>query len=228
MMLPASSAEERVAALVQVLPTLYPDARCGLDFATPLELVVATILAAQCPDARVNAVTPALFARYRTAADYAGATQEDVEQAIRAVPFCRQKARAIRGTATALVARHDGEVPRTLPELMALPGVGRKTANVVLGNAFGINEGVVVDTHVGRLSRRLGLTAHGDPAKVEADLMPLIPRERWTTFAHWLIAHGQVRCVAKRPDCPRCELLGLCPTGAVKVKAENGRRKDES
>ena len=211
---------DRAAVLVQTLPVLYPEARCALDFSTPLELLVATILAAQCTDVRVNAVTPAVFTRYRTAADYAGAPQEEMEQIVRTIPFCRQKTRAIRGTAAALSERHGGEVPRTLAELTALPGVGRKTANVILGNAYGLDEGVVVDTHVGRLSRRLGLTVHEDPEKVEADLMPLVPRERWTVFAHWLIAHGRARCVAKKPDCPRCELLGLCPTGEQRMAVE--------
>ena len=211
---------ERAAALARGLSALYPDARCGLDFTTPLELLVATVLAAQCPDARVNAVTPALFARWRTAADYANAPAEELEQSVRTIPFCRQKVRAIQGTAAVLVERHGGEVPRTLAELTALPGVGRKTANVILGNAYGINEGVVVDTHVGRLARRLGLTAHDDPAKVEADLMPLVPRELWTVFAHWLVVHGRVRCTAKRPDCPRCELLAGCPAGAERMKVE--------
>ncbi len=211
---------DRAVVLVQRLPALYPDARCALDFSTPLELLVATILAAQCTDVRVNAVTPAVFTRYRTAADYAAVAQEELEQVVRTIPFCRQKTRAIRATAAALVERHGGEVPRTLAELTALPGVGRKTANVILGNALGLDEGVVVDTHVGRLSRRLGLSAHGDPEKVELDLMPLVPRERWTIFAHWLIAHGRARCVAKKPDCPRCELLDLCPTGAERMKVE--------
>ena len=143
-----------------------------------------------------------------------------MEQIVRTIPFCRQKSRAIRGTAVALIERHAGEVPRTLAELTTLPGVGRKTANVILGNAYGLDEGVVVDTHVGRLARRLGLTVHDDPVKVEADLMPVVPRERWTVFAHWLIAHGRARCVAKKPDCPGCELLGLCPTGAERMKVE--------
>lgn len=207
----------RAAALLEILPALYPDARCGLDFSTPLELLVATVLAAQCPDSRVNAVSPALFAHYRTAADYAEAPTEEIEQTVRSIPFCRQKTRAIRGLAAALVAHHGGEVPRTLAELTALPGVGRKTANVILGNAFGLNEGVVVDTHVSRLSRRLGLTVHEDPVRVEADLMPLMPRERWTVFAHWLIAHGRARCGAKKPDCVRCELLRGCPTGRERM-----------
>ncbi len=217
----AFSPAERAAWLVEALPALYPDARCGLDFSSPLELLVATILAAQCPDTRVNAITPALFARYRTAADYADAPPEQLETLVRAIPFCRQKARAIRGTAVALVARHGGEVPRTLAELTALPGVGRKTANVILGNAYGLDEGIVVDTHVGRLARRLGLTVHDDPVKVEADLMPLVPREQRTKFAHWLIAHGRARCMARKPDCGGCELQARCPTGADKVGSGN-------
>lgn len=203
---------ERTAALVALLPTLYPDAHCELNFSGPLDLLVATILSAQCTDVRVNLVTRDLFARYRTAADYANAGQEELENAIRSINFYRNKARAIRGAAAALLERHGGEVPATQEALTALPGIGRKTANVVLGNALGVDEGVVVDTHVGRLSRRLGLSAHEDPVKVEADLMALLPRERWTVFPHWLIAHGRRRCTARNPDCAGCELRALCPT----------------
>jgi endonuclease-3 len=204
---------DRVAELLRRFPRIYPDAHCELNFRNPLELLVATILSAQCTDKRVNIVTELLFQRYRNAADYAGASIADLEEAVRSTGFFRNKAKNIRAACAQLVAHHDGKVPRTMEALGALPGVGRKTANVVLGNAFGINSGVVVDTHVGRLSRRLGLTRHADPEKVEKDLMKLVPRDRWTLWSHWLIFHGRRRCRAQNPDCPHCELLDICPTG---------------
>ena len=203
---------ERVVELIQRFPRIYPDAHCELNFSNPLELLVATILSAQCTDKRVNMVTTDLFARYRTAAQYASAPLADLEALVKTTGFFRNKAKNIRAACAQLVAEHRGEVPRTMEELAALPGVGRKTANVVLGNAFGIEVGVVVDTHVGRISRRLGLSRQTDPEKVEQDLMKIVPRDRWTLWSHWLIFHGRRRCKARNPDCPGCELRDLCPS----------------
>ena len=184
--------KQRAEELFRKLPRIYPDAHCELDFKNPLELLVATILSAQCTDVRVNIVTKALFKRCKTAKDYAEISQEDLEEIVRSTGFYRNKAKSLRGMGVALVERHDGKVPSTMEELSAIPGAGRKTANVVLGNAFGINEGVVVDTHVGRLSLRLGLTTNSDPVKVEQDLMKLCHRDQWTLLSHWLIWHGPV------------------------------------
>ncbi len=203
---------ERAQELARRLPRIYPDAHCELNFSNPLELLVATILSAQCTDKRVNLVTPALFDRCRTALDYAEIPQEELEGIIRTTGFFRNKATSIRGAARDILARHGGRVPRTMLELVALPGVGRKTANVVLGNAFDINDGVVVDTHVTRLSRRLRLTTRTDPVKIEADLVRLFPRAVWTLLSHWLIFHGRRRCFARKPDCPGCELRDICPS----------------
>lgn len=213
------TARERVAQLVGVLPEVYPGARCELDFRTPLELLVATILSAQCTDKRVNLVTPALFARYRKAKDYAGASPPTLERMIRSTGFFRNKAKSIRAAAAAIVAKHEGKVPDTMAELHDLPGVGRKTANVVLGNAFNKDEGIVVDTHVTRLSHRLRLTRQTDPEKIEQELMKLVPRNRWTIWSHWLIWHGRRRCFARRPDCTQCEIFRLCPSGKVFVRS---------
>ena len=204
--------KERAELLAKELPRIYPDAHCELEFNNPLELLVATILSAQCTDVRVNMVTKVLFKRCKTAADYTAISQEELEKIIRSTGFYRNKAKSLRGMGAALVERHGGSVPSTMEELSALPGAGRKTANVVLGNAFRLDEGVVVDTHVGRLSRRLGLTTHDDPVKVERDLMKLFPRERWTLLSHWLIWHGRRRCKARNPDCKECELRALCPS----------------
>jgi endonuclease-3 len=203
---------ERAAELSRRLPRIHPEAHCELNFSNPLELLVATILSAQCTDKRVNMVTPALFARCRSAQDYASIPQPELEALIRTTGFFRSKANSIRGAAQRIVEHHGGEVPRTMDELVALPGVGRKTANVVLGNAFAINEGVVVDTHVGRLSRRLGLTKKTDPVKVETELKRLFPPAVWTDLSHWLIFHGRRRCTARKPDCPGCELRDICPS----------------
>ncbi len=203
---------ERAAELVRRLPALYPDARCELNFANALELLVATILSAQTTDKRVNMVTAPLFSRCRSAADYANIAPDELETLIRTTNFYRGKARNIRAMAADLVARHGGEVPREMDALTALAGVGRKTANVVLGNAFNVNFGIVVDTHVGRLSQRLKLTTHADPEKIEHDLKKIVPREHWTIWSHWLIAHGRARCTAINPDCVGCELKDLCPT----------------
>ena len=204
--------QERADALAQELARIYPTAHCELDFKNPLELLVATVLSAQCTDVRVNMVTPPLFRRCPTAADYAEIPQEELEALVRSTGFYRNKAKSIRGIGAALVERHAGEVPRTMEELSSLPGAGRKTSNVVLGNAFHLNEGVVVDTHVGRLSLRLGLTTKSDPVKVEQDLTALFPREQWSDLSHWLIWHGRRRCKARNPDCKECELRPLCPS----------------
>lgn len=209
---PALRRPERAAALIEMFARVYPDAHCELDFSNPLELLVATILSAQCTDKRVNIVTKELFRRCRTASDYAEMPAEELERIIQSTGFFRAKTRSIRSCCADIVARHGGKIPRSIGELTALAGVGRKTANVVLGNAFGINEGVVVDTHVTRLSRRLGLTKQATPEKIELDLMKLIPRDRWALFSHWLIWHGRRRCFARKPDCAGCEVQHLCPS----------------
>ncbi|HEV8045962.1 MAG TPA: endonuclease III [Rubrobacter sp.] len=206
------------APATEVIPRLkaeYPDARTELDWTNPLELLVATILSAQTTDVRVNGVTKTLFEKYRTAADYAVAEPNELEEDIRPTGFYRNKARSLRGMAGALVEEHGGEVPRTMTELVALPGVGRKTANVVLGNAFGVDEGIVVDTHVRRVSNRLGLTENQDPEKIEQDLTRVVPREDWTIFSHLLIFHGRRRCKARKPDCPNCALNDICPSAGL-------------
>ena len=190
----------------------YPDARTELDWSNPLELLVATILSAQTTDVQVNRVTESLFSKYRTAEDYADSTPDELEEDIRPTGFYRNKARSLRAMASALVEEHGGEVPRTMSELVALPGVGRKTANVVLGNAFGVNEGIVVDTHVRRVSGRLGLTESRDPVKIEQELMRLVPEGDWTIFSHLLILHGRRTCKARKPDCPNCILNDICPS----------------
>ncbi|MEY2557412.1 MAG: endonuclease [Verrucomicrobiota bacterium] len=214
---------ERVDRLVKALPAVYPDAHCELDFRTPLELLVATILSAQCTDKRVNLVTPTLFAKYRTAKDYAKASPAALEGMIRSTGFFRNKTKSIRAAAAAIVNEHAGRVPDTMEKLHGLPGVGRKTANVVLGNAFGKDEGIVVDTHVARLSHRLRLTRQTDPEKIEQDLMKLVPRQHWTNWSHWLIWHGRRRCFARRPDCRQCEIFSLCPSGKVFIRSGEAR-----
>lgn len=206
---------QRVEEIVARLQRHYPQVRFALDFKTPLELLVATILAAQCTDERVNQVTPALFRRYPTTQAFAEADLPELEEMVRTTGFFRNKARALKNVGQALLAEHDGEVPASMEALVTLPGVGRKTANVVLGNAFGINEGIAVDTHVQRLSRRLGLTGETDPEKIERDLIPLIPRETWTRFAHLLQAHGRAICQARRPACPVCPVADLCPSAEI-------------
>ena len=203
---------ERAAALCEILARTYPTAHCELDYTTPLELLIATILSAQCTDKRVNIVTRELFRVCHRAADYVALPPEQLEEIIKTTGFFRAKAKNIRACCASLVALHGGEVPRTMEALTALAGVGRKTANVVLGNAFDINVGVVVDTHVQRLSARLGLTKNTDPVKIEQELMKLVPRAQWTLFSHWLIWHGRRRCTARKPDCPACELRDLCPS----------------
>ena len=216
--MPHETLEERRGRVGRILAALrraYPEAHCELDFKTPLELLVATILSAQCTDKRVNLVTASLFQSFPTAAAYAAAELPLLEEQIRSTGFFRNKARNIHGCCRQLVERHGGQVPQTMEELHSLPGVGRKTANVVLGNAFHRNEGVVVDTHVGRLALRLGLTREEHPEKVEQELMKLVPRVDWTLFSHWLIWHGRRRCGARKPDCTGCEIRSLCPTGAT-------------
>jgi len=197
----------------------YPDSRCSLDHAGPLQLVVATVLSAQTTDASVNRVTPALFARFRTAAEYGGAAQEEMEEYLKSLNFFRNKSRSLIGLGRALAERFGGEVPRTMEALTTLPGVGRKTANVVLGVGFGIAEGVVVDTHVKRLSARLGLTKEEDPEKIEQDLLPLLPPERRVHFTHLMIDHGRAVCTARRPYCERCVVAALCPTAPAVFRA---------
>ena len=217
---------ERAQALVKVLPEVYPDAHCELDFKTPLQLLIATILSAQCTDKRVNLVTPALFARYRSAADFAAAPPSKLEKAIQSTGFFRNKTKSIRAATAVIEKDHGGKVPQTMAELRALPGVGRKTANVVLGNAFHKDEGIVVDTHVARLSERLGLAKEADAEKIERDLMKLIPKKLWTNWSHWLIWHGRRRCFARRPDCRHCEILRLCPRGKGFIRKGEARPEE--
>jgi endonuclease-3 len=206
------------APITEVIPRLkeeYPDAATELNWSNPLELLVATILSAQTTDVRVNQVTENLFEKYRAAEDYVGVEAEELEEDIRSTGFYRNKARSLQGMARALIEDHDGQVPETMSELTALPGVGRKTANVVLGNAFGINEGVVVDTHVRRLSNRLGLSSEKDPEKIEQDLLEIVPEEDRTIFSHLLIFHGRRVCKSRKPDCPNCILNDICPASTV-------------
>lgn len=210
--------QERTAIILPILRKLYPHARCSLNFKTPLQLLVATILSAQCTDERVNKVTAQLFKKYRSAADFAAVTQEELEKDIQSTGFYRNKAKNIRAMAQVLVERHGGKVPETMEELTALAGVGRKTANVVLGNAFGMNVGIVVDTHVSRICRRLGLTKQTDPVKIEQDLLPLVPAEDWTLWSHLLIQHGRTLCMARNPKCEQCPLLPYCPAGQEFMK----------
>ena len=205
----------RTVEIIRRLRIEHPDAHCALDHRNAYELLVATILSAQCTDERVNQVTPALFGRYPTARDLAGGRTEEVEDLIRPTGFFRNKTKSLLGMANAVVEHHGGDIPRTMDELTALPGVGRKTANVVLGNAFHENVGVVVDTHVRRVSQRLGFTKHEDPEKIEQDLMALIPREEWTDFSHLLIWHGRRVCIARKPRCEACVLSELCPSSRV-------------
>jgi endonuclease-3 len=199
-----------VEAIISRLEGAHPDARLALDFSSPLELLVALILAAQCTDAKVNEVTRSLFARFRSAADYAGVAQEELEEAVRPTGFYRQKAKAVRACCRELVERHGGQVPADLDALLRLPGVGRKTANILLGNAYG-RPGIGVDTHVGRLAQRLGLSRNTDPDKIEADLTPVVPARNQVRFCHLLQYHGRRVCFARRPSCPQCVLLDVCP-----------------
>jgi len=212
-----------------VLKRLYPDAKCSLDHSSPLELLVATILSAQCTDARVNIVTKSLFKKYKNARAYADAPSAELERDIQSTGFFRNKARSIQAMARSLVERHQGAVPETMDELVKLAGVGRKTANVVLGNAFGKNEGVTVDTHVTRLSNRLGLTSHAsDAVMIEKDLIPIVPREDWTIWSHLLIHHGRAICDARTPKCEECGLREHCPTGPKILKSRTSAQKSEA
>jgi endonuclease-3 len=223
----SKTVERRTEQVNKVLPALkrtYPAAKFSLDHAGPLELLVATILSAQCTDERVNLVTKNLFKKYRTARDYAAAPEGELERDIQSCGFFNAKARSIRGMAAALLERHGGEVPRTMDELTQLAGVGRKTANVVLGNAFGINVGVTVDTHVTRLSQRLGLTKHTDAVKIEQDLIPIVPRHDWALWSHLLIYHGRAICQARKPKCAECVLREWCPSAGTFVKQVAGAR----
>ena len=207
-----ASLQQHASEVFERLFALYPDAHCELDYQNAYQLLVATILSAQCTDQRVNMVTPTLFSRYPDPAALAAARQEDVEEIIRSTGFFRNKARNLIGMAGAVIDRHSGSIPVTMDELVQLPGVGRKTANVVLGNACGVNEGVVVDTHVQRLANRLGLTRESDPVKIEQDLMKLYDRDRWTLLSHLLIWHGRRVCYARKPRCPDCTLNTICPS----------------
>jgi endonuclease-3 len=208
----ARSIKSRLRQLLGILQEAYPDARCALNFTTPLELLIATILSAQCTDVRVNLVTPALFRKYRTAVDYAGAAPEELARDIQSTGFYRQKAKAIQRCCAALVQQHNGAVPDTMEALVELPGVGRKTANVVLGNAFDRPYGIAVDTHVQRLAQRLGLTTETTADKIERDLVALVRREDWTRFSHLLIFHGRIVCKARVPQCAACPVHHLCPS----------------
>ena len=204
--------------IIAALQRTYPTAHCELNFSNPLQLLVATILSAQCTDKRVNIVTAELFKKYRASKDFAAAPLAEIEEAVKTTGFFRNKAKNIKACCAALVDKFGGEVPRTMDELHALAGVGRKTANVVLGNAFDINVGVVVDTHVTRLANRLGLVKGADAVKLEQELMRLVPHQDWTLFSHWLIWHGRRRCDARKPDCAHCELAKLCPRVGVNAK----------
>ena len=213
----AAAKAERTQKIISGLKRIYPTAHCELNFSNPLELLIATILSAQCTDKRVNLVTAGLFKKYRSAEDFADAPLPEIEEAIKTTGFFRNKAKNIKACCAALVQKFGGEVPRTMDELHSLAGVGRKTANVVLGNAFDINAGVVVDTHVTRLGNRLGLTKQTNAVKIEKDLMALVPQSEWTLFSHLLIWHGRRRCIARKPDCVHCEVQKLCPRVGVKA-----------
>ncbi|HLW01140.1 MAG TPA: endonuclease III [Ktedonobacterales bacterium] len=211
--------QERANEVVARLHQAYPDAKCSLDFTTPLELLVATILAAQCTDDRVNMVTRTLFQKYKSAQDYTAVPLSELEQDLKQINFYRNKAKNVQAMATILVQRYHGEVPKTMRELVALPGAARKTANVVLGNAFGIVEGVIVDTHCNRISNRLGFVTSDDPVVIEQQLMKIVDRKDWLDYTHLLIYHGRAICQARKPLCQQCTLLDLCPTGAANVAA---------
>ena len=208
----AQAKAARVKKIIAGLQKAYPGAHCELNFSNPLELLIAVILSAQCTDKRVNLVTAELFKKYRTTADYANADRAELEQAVKTTGFFRNKAKNLQACCRKLVELPGGQLPRTMEELTRLDGVGRKTANVVLGNAFNLNVGIVVDTHVTRLASRLGLTRHTNAEKIEQDLMQLVPQDQWTLFSHWLIWHGRRRCFARKPDCAGCEIKKLCPS----------------
>ena len=208
-------AQKRIAEILKLLKREYPDAHCSLDYTTPFELLIATILSAQCTDARVNLVTKDLFQKYRGPKDYLEVPEEELQNDIRTTGFFRNKTKSIRGTSAKLMGEFGGQVPSTMDQLLTLPGVARKTANVVLGNAFHITSGIVVDTHVSRVSQRLALTKATQPEKIEQDLMKLVPRKEWILFSHRLIMHGRYVCKAPKPDCPNCVLNHICPSSTV-------------
>jgi endonuclease III len=212
---PEPGSPEQVQGIISELRRLYPEATCSLNFHNPLELLIATQLSAQCTDERVNIVTETLFKKYRTVEDYANVDLSELEQDIRSTGFYRNKAKNIRAACQRIITEYGGEVPRSMHELLTLPGVARKTANVVLGNAFGIVVGFVVDTHIGRLSRRFGWTANTDPIKIEQELMRIIPEKDWLDLSHMLIFHGRAICDARKPQCERCPLAPLCPSSSI-------------
>jgi len=209
--------KQRTRKIIRLLKRAYPDAKCSLNHSNAFELLIATILSAQCTDARVNIVTQDLFRKYRKPEDYLKASEKELQQDIRTTGFFRNKTKSIQGTATVLTEQYGGKVPATIDELLELPGVARKTANVVLGNAFGISSGVVVDTHVTRLSRRLGLTEQKDPEKIENDLVAIVPKKDWIIFSHLLIAHGRAICKARNPLCAECVVEKFCPSSYLKT-----------
>lgn len=215
--------KQRSAEIIALLKATYPNAHCELDHSNPLELLIATILSAQCTDKQVNIVTKDLFQKYRSTKEFAEADPAELQDAVKRIGFFRNKAKNIQACCQALMEKHGGKVPRTMEELTSLAGVGRKTANVVLGNAFNINVGVVVDTHVARLSERLDFTRETTPEKIELDLQKLVPREDWCLFSHLLIWHGRRRCFARSPDCLNCEVKHLCPTGKKRLSSEVSR-----
>jgi endonuclease III len=215
---PEPGSPEQVEAIIAELRRLYPDATCSLNFSTPLELLVATQLAAQCTDERVNLVTKDLFRKYRSVEDFATVSQEELEQDIKSTGFYRNKAKNIRATCQRIIAEYGGEVPHTMKELLSLPGVARKTANVVMGNAFGIVEGYIVDTHNMRLSRRFGWTTSEDPVKIEQTLMHIIPQKDWLDLSHYMIYHGRAICDARKPRCEQCTVAKLCPSAFIVQK----------
>ena len=216
-MAPTADAKRHAAKVLRRLRRRYPEATCSLDFRTPLELLVATILSAQCTDQRVNLVTRELFSKYHAADDYAAASLSELEQDIQSTGFYRNKAKSIQGCCRTLADKYDGGVPGSMEELIELPGIGRKTANVVLGTALGIASGVVVDTHVGRISRRLGLTEQKNPEKVEQDLIELIPKKEWIALSHRIIQHGRQICTARKPKCDACPMESICPRTGVET-----------
>lgn len=213
---PVTDRKVRAKKIINLLKKTYPDSKCSLTYRTPHQLLVATILSAQCTDERVNLVTPSLFEKYKSIKDFAGANLKELENDIRSTGFYHNKAKAIIGSAQIIFEKYGGNMPRTLDEMVALPGVGRKTGSAVLGEAFGIAEGIVVDTHVKRISNKLGLTAHSDPVKIERDLMEIIPYRDWIKLTHLMIDHGRAICKARRPDCVHCPLVNLCPSAETK------------
>lgn len=218
----------RVSAILPILKKTYPDAKCSLDYHSPLELLVATILSAQCTDKRVNLVTPGVFKKYKTAADFSKAPIEELEKAFQSTGFYRSKSKSIHEMAAALVEKFNGKVPDTMEDLTSLAGVGLKTANVVLGNAFGKNVGVVVDTHVSRLSQRLALTNNVTPEKIEQDLMEIVPQKDWTLWAHLMIHHGRAICMARGPLCDQCPIFKNCPSGPLFLAEKQAKIKQKS